>query len=124
MDDLLKDPLTHKIIGSCYEIHKELGPGFLEKIYSRALIIQFEKENIKFECEKEFDLFFKEKHIGKFRCDFFIENKVILEIKAVTGIQPKLFQTQLLSYLKASKIKTGLLVNFGNVSCEVKRLSN
>ncbi len=123
MDVIEKDPLTHKIIGCCYEVHKELGPGFLEKIYSKALMIQFENENIEFECEKEFNVYFKNKLAGKFRCDFFIENNVILEIKAVTGIQPKLFQSQLISYLKASKIKTGLLVNFGNGSCEVKRLS-
>ncbi|MBK0383405.1 GxxExxY protein [Pedobacter sp. SD-b] len=117
------DTLTHKIIGCCYEVHRELGPGFLEKIYSRALIEQFTIDNINFECEKEFNVFFKNKLIGKFRCDFYIEGKVILEIKSVTGIQPQLFQTQLISYLKASKIKTGLLVNFGNGSCDVKRLS-
>ncbi len=120
----ISDPLTYKVISCCYEVHKELGPGYLEKIYSRALTIQLESEGLKFECEKEFHVYFKGKNIGTFRCDFFIEGKLILEIKAVTGIQPKLFQTQLLSYLKASKNKTGLLVNFGNTSCEVKRLSN
>ena len=124
MEGQERDPLTHKIIGCCYEVHKELGAGFLEKIYSKALIIQFEYENIKFEYEKEFNVYYKDKLAGKFRCDFFIEDNVILEIKAVTGIQPKLFQTQLISYLKASKLKTGLLVNFGNGSCEIKRLSN
>ena len=124
MEGQERDPLTHKVIGCCYEVHKELGAGFLEKIYSKALIIQFEYENIKFEYEKEFNVYYKDKLAGKFRCDFFIEDNVILEIKAVTGIQPKLFQTQLISYLKASKLKTGLLVNFGNGSCEIKRLSN
>ena len=119
-----QDPLTYKIISCCYEVHKELGPGYLEKIYSKALMIQLELQGLKYECEKEFNVFFKNKFVGQFRCDFYIEGKVILEIKAVTGIQPKLFQTQLLSYLKASKLKTGLLVNFGNGSCEVKRLSN
>jgi GxxExxY protein len=123
MDGELKDTLTHKIIGCCYEVHRELGPGFLEKIYSRALIEQMTIEGISFECEKEFNVYFKKKLIGKFRCDFYIEGKVILEIKSVTGIQPQLFQTQLISYLKASKLKTGLLVNFGNGSCDVKRLS-
>ena len=119
-----QDSLTYKIISCCYEVHKELGPGYLEKIYSKALMIQLELQGLKYECEKEFNVFFKNKFVGQFRCDFYIEGKVILEIKAVTGIQPKLFHTQLLSYLKASKLKTGLLVNFGNGSCEVKRLSN
>ena len=123
MDSEQKDALTHQIIGCCFEVHKELGPGFLEKIYSRALIEQLTIEGINFECEKEFNVYFKKKLIGKFRCDFYIEGKVILEIKAVTGVQPQLFQTQLISYLKASKIKTGLLVNFGNGSCDIKRLS-
>jgi len=120
----VSDPLTYKIISCCYEVHKELGPGYLEKIYSRALMIQLGNQGLSYECEREFNVYFKGKFVGKFRCDFFIEGKVILEIKAITGIQPKLFQTQLLSYLKASKSKTGLLVNFGNTSCEVKRLSN
>ncbi|TSD67897.1 GxxExxY protein [Inquilinus sp. KBS0705] len=69
-------------------------------------------------------MFFKDKNVGKFKCDLFIENKVILELKSYSGIYtPVLFQKQLLSYLKASNIQTGLLINFGNVSCSVKRLS-
>ncbi len=54
-----KDPLTHKIIGCCYEVHKELGPGFLEKIYSKALIEQLKSEKINYELEREFNVFFK-----------------------------------------------------------------
>jgi GxxExxY protein len=121
--NLVKDTLTHKIIGYCYEVHKELGPGFLEKIYARALILQFSKENLKFEYEKEFTVLFQGQSVGKFRCDFLVENKIIVELKSVTGIMPKLFQSQVISYLKASKVKTGLLINFGNTSCEVKRFS-
>ncbi|MRX48257.1 GxxExxY protein [Pedobacter puniceum] len=121
--NLVKDTLTHKIIGYCYEVHKELGSGFLEKIYARALILQFSKENLKFEYEKEFTVLFQGQSVGKFRCDFLVENKIIVELKSVTGIMPKLFQSQVISYLKASKVKTGLLINFGNTSCEVKRFS-
>jgi GxxExxY protein len=62
-------------------------------------------------------------NIGKFRCDLFVESKLIVELKSVTGIMPALFKTQVLSYLKASKIKTGLLINFDNPSCEIKRIS-
>lgn len=117
------DPLTHKIIGCCYEVHKVLGPGFIEKTYANALHHQLELEGLNFVAEKEFQVFFKNMAVGKFRCDLFVENSVIVELKSVTGFLPKLFQGQLLSYLKASKVKTGLLVNFGNPSCEVKRLS-
>ena len=117
------DPLTAKIIGCCFEVHRELGPGFNERIYSRALQIVLIKEKVRFIAEKEFVVKFDNKIIGKFRCDLLVENSLIVELKSVTGYSPKLFQNQVISYLKASKIKTGLLINFGNSSCEVKRLS-
>ncbi|MGV3509557.1 MAG: GxxExxY protein [Sphingobacteriaceae bacterium] len=117
------DKLTERIIGCCFSVHRELGPGFNEKIYSNALQITLKNENITFEAEKEFIVMFANKQVGKFRCDLLVENSVIVELKSVTGYQPKLFHNQVISYLKASKIKTGLLINFGNTSCEVKRLS-
>jgi GxxExxY protein len=118
-----EDKLTEKIIGCCFSVHRDLGPGFNEKIYSKALQVILENEKIIFVAEKEFVVVFKERIVGKFRCDLLIENSVIVELKSVTGYQPKLFQNQLISYLKTSKIKTGLLINFGNSSCEIKRLS-
>ena len=118
-----KDTLTQKIIGCCYEVHNQLGPGFLEKIYVNALKIKLQQAGLNYIAEKEFNVIFDNVIIGKFRCDLFVEDRVIVELKSVTGYQPKLFQSQLISYLKASKIKTGLLINFGNSSCEVKRLS-
>ncbi len=117
------DIITEKIIGCCFKVHSALGPGVIEKIYAKALHHQLKNEGLSFVAEKEFNVFFDEQFVGKFRCDLFIENKVIVELKSVTGFIPKLFQSQLLSYLKASQIKTGLLINFGNPSCEVKRLS-
>lgn len=118
-----QDKLTQTIIGCCFEVHNVLGPGFLEKIYVNALKIKLEQKGLSFEAEKEFIVEFENIIIGKFRCDLIIENKVIVELKSVTGYQPKLFQNQLISYLRASKVKTGLLINFGNTSCEIKRLS-
>ena len=117
------DALTQKIIGCCFTVHNSLGPGFIEKIYSKALQQELKNQGFAFEVEKEFNVYFNDQLVGKFRCDLFIQGKVIVELKSVTGFIPKLFQNQLLSYLKASKIKTGLLINFGNTSCEVKRLS-
>ncbi|RZL51082.1 MAG: GxxExxY protein [Pedobacter sp.] len=122
MEDL-KDPLTQTIIGCCYEVHSQLGPGFLEKIYVNALKIKLQQAGLRYQAEKEFNVIFEDIIVGKFRCDLFVEERVIVELKSVTGYQPKLFQSQLISYLKASKIKTGLLINFGNTSCEVKRIS-
>lgn len=123
MSNFEHDALTEKIIGCCYEVHRSLGPGFIEKIYAKALQHQLVLEGINFEVEKEFNVVFKDQFVGKFRCDLFVENKVIVELKSVTGHIPALFKSQLLSYLKASKVKTGLLINFGNPSCEIKRIS-
>ena len=123
MSNYEHDALTEKIIGCCYEVHRSLGPGFVEKIYAKALIHQLTIENLSFVAEKEFNVVFKDQLVGKFRCDLFIENTVIVELKSVTGYIPTLFKSQLLSYLKASCVKTGLLINFGNPSCEIKRLS-
>ena len=124
MGNFEHDELTEKIIGCCYEVHRALGPGFIEKIYAKALQQQqLTIEGLSFVAEKEFNVIFKDHLVGKFRCDLFIEGKVIVELKSVTGLIPALFKSQLLSYLKASHVKTGLLINFGNLSCEVKRIS-
>lgn len=123
MEEQAKDNLTQTIIGCCYDVHNQLGPGFLEKIYVNALKIRLQKAGLNFEAEKEFSVFFDAVVVGKFRCDLFVEEKVIVELKSITGYQPKLFQSQVISYLKASRVKTGLLINFGNASCEVKRLA-
>ena len=123
MGDFERDGLTEKIIGCCFEVHRLLGPGFNEKIYAKALQHQLILENLSFVAEKEFSVVFKGQFVGNFRCDLFVENNVIVELKSVTGYIPALFKSQLLSYLKASKVKTGLLINFGNPSCEVKRIS-
>jgi GxxExxY protein len=103
-----KDILTEKIIGCCFKIHNELGPGFLERIYHNALIIALTEMGLKYETEKGFELYFSNKRIGKFRCDLLIEDRVIVELKSISGNLPILFNHQLISYLRASKVKTGL----------------
>jgi len=116
-----KDPLTEKIIACCFKVHNELGPGFAEKIYHKALIIAFENAGLAYESEKTFDVFFQDKKVGSFRLDLLVEGKVIVEIKALTGNVPEVFKYQVLSYLKASGGHVGLLINFGNKSCHIKR---
>lgn len=116
-----KDPLTEKIIACCFRVHNELGPGFAEKIYHKALMIAFEDAGLAYEAEKTFDVFFQDKKVGAFRLDLLVEGKVIVEIKAVTGNVPEVFKYQVLSYLKASGGHVGLLINFGNKSCQLKR---
>jgi GxxExxY protein len=87
-----------------------------------ALIIALTERNLQFLTEKEFTVKYEGKSVGKFRTDLVVENTVIVELKAVEGKMPKIFESQIISYLKASDIKVGLLVNFGNRSCEVRRL--
>lgn len=117
-----KDPLTERIIGYCFKVHSELGPGFNEKIYHNALKLLFEKEGLQYETEKEFKVVYLDKLVGKFRADLVVGDKVIVELKSLTGNIPTVFEFQVLSYLKSSGLKVGLLVNFGNKSCQVKRL--
>lgn len=102
------DPLTAKIIGSCYTVHSEHGPGFNEKIYSNALQKTLLKEGLSFVAEKEFLVWLMGSQVGKFRCDLLVENQVIVELKSVTGFIPKLFHNQVISYLKANQIKRSL----------------
>ena len=116
-----KDSLTEKIIAYCFRVHNELGPGFAEKIYHKALMIAFENAGLGCEAEKTFPVFFQDKKVGLLRLDLLVENKVVVEIKAVTGYIPEVFKYQVLSYLKASGIHVGLLINFGNKSCHIKR---
>ena len=123
MAEFENDLLTEKIIACCFKIHRELGPGFPEKIYERALQLLFVDDGFRFERQKEFDVSFNHKKVGMFRCDLVVNEKVILELKSVTDSMPVLFRNQLISYLRASRIKTGLLVNFGNKSCDIKRVS-
>jgi len=117
-----KDVLTEKIIACCYKIHSELGPGFNEKIYHNALKLVIEQEELKYQTEKSFNVLFQGKQIGKFRLDLIIEDRVVVEVKALTGNIPTIFELQVLSYLKASGYQIGLLINFGNKSCQVRRL--
>jgi GxxExxY protein len=116
-----KDPLTEKIIACCFKVHNELGPGFAEKIYHKALMIAFEDAGLTYEAEKTFKVFFQDKKVGSFRLDLLVEGKVIVELKALTGNVPEVFRYQVLSYLKASGLHVGLLINFGNKSCYIKR---
>ncbi|MBU2542918.1 GxxExxY protein [Patescibacteria group bacterium] len=121
---LKESELTGQIIKVAIEIHKEFGPGFKEEIYHQAMIIGLEEEGLNFQTEKEFDVYFKNKLIGTFRADLVIEDKIIVELKALSGDLPSIFQTQTVTYLKASKLEIGLLINFGNPIIGIKRLVN
>jgi len=110
--------LTAKIIGHCFKLHTEIGPGHIEKTYHNGLIAIFEKENVVFETEKQYKLFYQEKEIGSFRADLVVENKLIIEIKSLYRGIPEVYYHQIVSYLKSAKIPIGLIVNFGTNRCQ------
>lgn len=122
MEKAERDPLTEQIIACCFKVHSELGPGFNEKIYHNALRLALKEAGLKDDAEREFSVFFQAKRVGSLRLDLIVQDKVIVEVKAITGNIPEVFKYQVLSYLKVSNLDVGLLVNFGNKSCQIKRL--
>ena len=117
------EELSRKIIGAAIEVHRELGPGFLEKIYEEALKIEFDENQINYECQKEIKIKYLDTEIGSHRLDLLVENKIIVELKAVKELADIHF-TQLRSYLKATNLKIGLLLNFAKPTIEIRRVVN
>ena len=113
MTDLQRDPLSDKIIGCAIEVHKRLGPGLLESVYESALCVEIDHHGLNFQCQVALPLKYRERWIGELRLDIVLENSVILELKSVERMD-LLFETQLLTYLRLSGIKTGLLINFNS----------
>ena len=114
---------TGKIIGLAMEVHKFLGNGFQEVIYQRALEIEFSINNIPFKREFEMPIIYKSEQIGTRRVDFLLYDKISVELKAIIKLEPVHF-AQAINYLEAYNLEIGLLLNFGAVSMEIKRLLN
>jgi len=115
--------LTSKIIGCAMEVHKQLGNGFQEVIYQRALEIEFAAKDISAVREFEMPIFYKEQQIGTRRVDFLVEDVIGVELKAVIQLE-KVHLAQAINYLEAYDLEVGLLINFGSNSLQFKRLSN
>jgi len=114
--------ITGKIINAAIEVHKVLGAGYQEIIYHKAMILALSERGLSCESEKEFYIFFRNRNIGEYKLDLVVAGKVIVELKAVIGEMPEVFKAQVISYLKASGLEVGLLMNFGNESLDVRRL--
>jgi len=113
--------LTGKIIGCSMEVHRILGNGFQEVIYQRALAIEMANHHISFSREHEMDILYKGEHIGQRRVDFFVEGKIMVELKAVIQLED-VHLAQAINYLEAYGLDIGLLINFGNTSLQFKRV--
>ncbi len=117
----LHSELTGKIIGCAMEVHKTLGNGFQEVIYQRALEIEMSNQGLAFSREHEMEIVYKGVKIGNRRVDFFVEQKVMVEIKAVIQLDD-VHLAQTINYLEAYGLEVGLLINFGARSLEFKRV--
>jgi GxxExxY protein len=122
IEDLLFKEECYKLIGICMKIHSKLGKGFKEVVYKDAMEIEFRNANIVYEREKKFNIKYEGVILPhRFDADFFVFNSIILEIKATWQFRPDNFK-QTLNYLKASQVKLGILINFGENNLNFKRI--
>ena len=113
--------LSYRVMGAIFEVHKELGPGFIESVYEKALLLDLTSRGMKGDVEKIFDLTYKGKKVGTHRLDLIVEDKIVVELKTVERFAPH-HTAQLLSYLKASGQRLGILVNFSKAEVESRRV--
>ena len=123
MGELKYKEITEKIIGSAMKVHSALGNGFQEVIYQRALAIQMGNDGLGFIRECGMPIYYDGRHIGDRRVDFFVEDKICVELKAMLQLEPVHF-AQAKNYLEAFNVEIGLLINFGSISLQFKRLEN
>ena len=118
----LKDPLTDSIIAAAICVHRELGPGFLDTVYEEAIALEFGEREIQFVRQKPVSILYREHHVGEHRLDFLVESSVIIELKSVADFE-NIHYAVMRSYLRATDLQVGLLLNFATATLSVKRVS-
>ncbi len=113
--------ITYSINGAIFEVNRILGPGFLEKVYENALMVELKSRGLRATNQTPMSVLYKEKVVGDYFADILVEDEVIIELKTVDKIE-KIHEAQLLNYLKATGKTVGLLVNFRHPKAEIKRL--
>jgi GxxExxY protein len=119
----LHQDLTEQILAACFQVSNELGAGFVESVYQNALAIVLREKGLQVDCEYPSSVSFHGQTIGSFYADLFVEEKVIVELKAVSALTDG-HKAQIINYLKATGIDLGLLVNFGNPKLEWRNFTN
>ncbi len=112
--------ITYKVNGAIFEVNRILGPGFLEKVYENALLIELRERGLKAESQVAIKVVYKGEEVGEYFADILVEDEIILELKAVQSLE-KIHEAQILNYLKASGKKVGLLINFTHPKAAIKR---
>jgi GxxExxY protein len=123
INKLIYPELSYRIIGIIYKVYNELGGGYQEKYYQKALVLEFKKEKIKFKEKVLFPLKYQDKEIGKYYLDFLIEDKIVLELKVGNRFYSRDYK-QILAYLKNTGLKLGLLLLFTKRGVKFKRILN
>ncbi|NHZ85261.1 MAG: GxxExxY protein [Planctomycetia bacterium] len=121
MAHILFKELSYNIIGCAMEVQKQLGVGFLESVYEEALKIELQSNQIPFESQKKYPVLYKDNIIKDFYCDLVIDNKIIIELKAINNIG-NIERAQVLNYLKVTGLKLGIILNFGETSLKYERI--
>jgi len=122
-DDHGEDPLTRTVIQSIIRVHQTLGPGFLESIYRRALVIDLQRAKLQVETAKEIVIYYDGEEVGRHRLDLLVEQRLIIEMKTVEDLSQAHY-AQLRSYLRATGLPVGLLVNFSGAKADHRRVEN
>lgn len=123
VSELKYKELTQKIIGAAMRVHAALGNGFQEVIYQRALALELEESGVSFEREFTMPVYYKGRQVGERRVNFLVEDKISVELKAIIQLEP-VHLAQARNYLEAYHLEIGLLINFGSISLQFKRLHN
>ncbi len=113
--------LSYRIVGCAQRVHRELGPGFPETVYHKALCYELMDEEIPFESEEEVEVHYAGRFCGQFRADVLVDGKVVVELKALNRLNDE-HVAQVISYLKAVHMDLGILINFGCTSLETRRV--
>ena len=120
MQQLIHEEITKKIIGCAFEVINELGAGFLESVYEKAMLIALADTGLNTQSQQQIKVLFRNKIVGDFYADLLVEDKVLVELKTVKSLTPQ-HEAQVINYLNATRIQVGLLLNFGNPKLEFKR---
>jgi GxxExxY protein len=120
---MIHEELTERILKTSFEVSNELGSGFLESVYQKALLLALQQGGLKVEAQKQLNVLFRGQHVGEFYADIIVEDVVLIELKATKSLTPE-HSAQILNYMKATGIEVGLLVNFGTQKAEIRRFNN
>lgn len=121
--EIIYPELSYKIMQAVFAVHNELGPGYLERVYKEALVFELQDRGFQVSQQYPIQIFYRGQQVGTHRLDLVVEDKFILELKAVADLLP-IFKQQVRSYLKSSGLRLGILVNFGTKRIQSTRIAN